>query len=77
MKKASATGLPKIESGIPIPERNERGLTDLIRQMKIGYSALFCGDDAHARFHATAKQIGMSVMVRKQPDGRVRVWRVK
>lgn len=62
-----------IEKGIPLPKR-AGALTSGLRKLQIGDS--FLTDRQAPSFSVTAKRIGIKIASRRQPDGRLRIWRV-
>lgn len=64
----------KIEKGIVVPSANKSMLTYALRQCEVGDSFLFM-PKSNASLHASARQIGMCIITRRQPDGSYRIWR--
>lgn len=66
----------KIEKGVPLPvcTGKYRGTTATIRALEIGDSFVFAGEGKNIR--QTAKNVGVKISQRRQPDGTFRVWRI-
>lgn len=67
----------KIEKGIPTPTENWNSSTVVVlRQMDVGDSALFpeCTPFFASSVNTAAKRLGITVVTRKEGNGR-RVWR--
>lgn len=71
--KTNGTGI-KVESGIPIPDRQKPGaLLTVLRGMKVGESFVY--PKAYSLYNI-ASRAGVKIATRKEGDG-VRVWRVE
>jgi len=69
------TELPKIEKGIPLPEKGNRssGWRNLFMKMKEGDSFVFNGKQV-TNMHMFARQCGIRIVTRALPEGGRRVW---
>lgn len=67
-----------IETGVPIPPvqsaRSELGR--LVRKMEVGQSMLCEGEEQAQKVRDAMRSARMKASMRKQEDGRYRVWRV-
>lgn len=76
-----ATPIFRIEKGVPIPARGLRADSAFpFMDMEIGDSIEVPADfakKARAAAHGFAKREGIRLTCRAQPDGSVRIWRVK
>ena len=70
--KRQKHGDMKIEKGIPLPKAIIKGSTKILKDMNIGDSFISTNS---TKWHCLARQSGMSVATRKQPDGQYRIWR--
>ena len=69
---------PKIEKGIPIPERSSypgAGLTSLLKSMKVGDSVVLKAN--RNSVYATAGFNNFKVAIRKVSNTEIRIWRIK
>lgn len=69
----------KIDKNIPFPvppDRPEGGWKVVIVKMQIGDS-FECAYTSYPAIHCAAKKLNMKMTVRKLPQGRIRIWRVK
>lgn len=68
----------KIEKGIPIPPKGNRmgGLVGAMRSLEVGDSLVLPSGSSSNKPYATARDVGIKVTTRKQPDGSIRVWRI-
>lgn len=63
----------KIEKNVPVQKRwNDTGTTDALKKMKVGDSFVA---KSYRNVHSIARQCGVSVTTRRQPDGAYRIWR--
>ena len=64
------------EDGIPHPEHRDAitGKTAWLRSMKIDQCCLIPAPDKS--LYGVARHLGYKIMMRRQPDGTVRVWRI-
>ncbi len=69
-------GTPKIDKGIPIPERSAVGRWKFMREMKPGDSFLVTNVSERASVGSAAHKCGFKITTRKEGDT-IRVWRVK
>ncbi len=70
----------QIEKGIVMPERanlrrEKSPLRLALEQMEIGDS-IVVDRDHESRVHPLARNAGINIAARRQPDGTTRVWRV-
>jgi S-formylglutathione hydrolase FrmB len=67
----------KLESGIPIPAvARGTGVMSALRKMKVKDSFIWSNPNT-SNLYNFAKEAGIRITVRKQPNGTHRVWRVK
>lgn len=64
-----------IDKNIPLPDHFE-GYSATMKVLEIGDSFLVPADK-RSGMPTRAKQIGIEIVTKKQPDGMVRVWRTK
>lgn len=65
-----------IDHNIPLPNQKRKELTNILRQLEIGDSFILPPHIKTTSLPQTAKQIGINVLQKKQPDGSIRVWRI-
>lgn len=77
MSKSNASAVSyKIESGVAIPERTNRGVyASTLANMKTSDSVVCQKMGQVLSFRAAAKAAGCSVIAHKQNDGSYRVWK--
>lgn len=64
----------KIENGVPMPDRYNRGsIASLLRSMEVGDSCVI--PRRSSNLHSCAKRVGMKVATRKVSETEVRIWR--
>lgn len=78
VEKIKVDGGFELNSGIPMPEvTNERGVKSPFRKtvevMKIGQC--FDVDVLPKHHYAIQKKVGVKLLTKKMPNGKVRVWR--
>ena len=65
-----------IDRNIPLPKKPKFELTAILRQLEVGDSFILPNHIKNTSLPQTAKQIGIAVLQKKQPDGSIRVWRI-
>lgn len=65
----------KIESGVPMPSKNTGGMSQTMRQMKVGDSFVL-PSVKRPSVHTCARNAGIKVAMRTA-DGITRVWRIE
>jgi hypothetical protein len=69
--------LYQIETGVPLPTGG-RPIKYPLRDMQVGDSFLIPAEDHKAKsIYQSAKQAGVRITTRAQPDGSLRVWRLE
>ena len=70
-----------IEDNVPVPTaRGPRGYAELMRSLSIGQSVLITEDTRpklSRMLHGYANHTKIKIVVRKQPDGFLRIWRTE
>jgi hypothetical protein len=68
----------QIDKGIPIPKKGlNTQLTALIPEMEISDSILAESRSQVSSIQSVARRLGFSTIVRKQKDGKYRLWRIR
>lgn len=72
-------GQIKIETGVPIPDTNVRGIWKCVfEKMNVGDSFLVTAEQCpkpHYSLRPCASHLGFKIKVQTQTDGSARVWR--
>jgi len=64
----------KIEKNVPMENDRAKGVTAILREMEVGDSFVVA-EVKRMGIGTCARQVGIEITTRKQPDGTVRVWR--
>lgn len=63
----------KIEEGYDIPQTQ----TEFLLSMEIGQSVLIADTAKANAFRVVSQRAGVKLRMRTQPDGQIRMWRIK
>lgn len=79
MSKKADAQTPKIETGIPVPPRqNKHSYSAVMKEMKVGDSVLITNSTDRNQISSAASRVfGTGCSVTKKVEGGIRVWRTK